>query len=984
MQKNISKKHSFIYILLIYILLIKISVAYDEFNILEFNSFPYATSNFAFNENGDMIVKYLKDNHRLLYGLKQNGKYFFDKQLQFKEIQIHNINFMNLNSKNIFISFIKDNTNKQYLLSLNKYTIEFYNLHTGEYIIKNNNKFLKNILDSDSLSVLSLNDNGGKKEYLMAYNFNQNYILQKLSFSDLNLEMIPHSNVVRNSIGFNNVPLSTFIIEDMIIVFYVNRNKEYSLDIYDSDLNILNDDDNKKIILDKINNFNVEKNIFSKCLHLKDRLAFFIYYKNLNTNIPTLKIGKINSDFSFSEKITKELYEYKFKTDISLNSLLKVNDERLIFIGLRENTEEEITILLLDLYNNYNNMIIREYEVNFNNRYNIDKVFTADIYNNLLVFSSNVLSSSQDNTKYSIFMIFGYAYAHGKDSIIDISECFLDDNINNGKNIIDTLIDNIKIENNIFGYEVIKDKIKLISIPDEILFYNKNNENNKLSNGDILNKNYIYKKNLYLIKGNEYYFLDYQIIVQEPEYNKFNSNSKKIIEYPPSNSTLYINQKPFFKQREFYGKTQSVKFKLTNDSINQNKYTSINQFRFLSEAQDIYNSIKTNLQTYSNNEFSQEIIVENVYSFQITTTSNEDKILKGIYNNVNDLSIIDLDECKKILINKNKNDIAEGTPLIILKYEIPTNITYQKNMQFEIFNPNTKKNIDLSVCENNPILLYIPARLNNDSINLYEDLKEKNYNLFDNNDSFYQDICSTYKSADGSDVLISDRRNDYFPNWTSPQSNCEYFNYSSDKNYLIYKCKPSKDNIDTEDINKYSGESNLTDFYKKMSNLHLKMLDCYKLVFSPQFGKNIGSILSLMFFLLNIILAVVYILIGISPLKLKIAKFIFEKPKVIHYDNIKTTNDNNININTNENDNNKIIMSNSEKTKNSEMSFPPKKSSSKKKAKKKPKMKDENGNNDEKEKEKSKKTKKTKKTKKKSKAKDEGENDDEKEKEKGK
>ena len=42
------------------------------------------------------------------------------------------------------------------------------------------------------------------------------------------------------------------------------------------------------------------------------------------------------------------------------------------------------------------------------------------------------------------------------------------DNLNNNKNIISDLTENLTIDNNIFGYTVLTDQIKLSLIPNEI------------------------------------------------------------------------------------------------------------------------------------------------------------------------------------------------------------------------------------------------------------------------------------------------------------------------------------------------------------------------------------------------------------------------------------------------------------------------------------------------------------------------------------
>ena len=218
-------------------------------------------------------------------------------------------------------------------------------------------------------------------------------------------------------------------------------------------------------------------------------------------------------------------------------------------------------------------------------------------------------------------------------------------------------------------------------------------------------------------------------------------------------------------------------------------------------------------------------------------------------------------------------------PLIILKFEKLTNLIYEKNVQYEIYDPSTKNKVDIPECKNNPIFLYIPINMNKDSQFLYEDLKKNQYDFFNIKDPFYQDICTPYKTKNDTDILLSDRRKDYLMKEVIPQSNCEYVDYSSDKKYLKYKCKVDKESIDIGKINKFSGESTLTNFNKDLKNLNFKVLKCYKLVFNIRtITKNFGSIIVIILIILNICFAIIFIIKGISPLKLYIAKYLFEKP----------------------------------------------------------------------------------------------------------
>ena len=119
---------------------------------------------------------------------------------------------------------------------------------------------------------------------------------------------------------------------------------------------------------------------------------------------------------------------------------------------------------------------------------------------------------------FSIFMIFGYA--NGTDDEIDISQYFTDiDNFNQSNNIITKLQEGLIIDNNIFGY-IPANKIKLISIPQQILFYN-GDETTPLIDGDELESNYKFEQKNDLLKTDNFYYLKYQFIIKEPEYSIF-------------------------------------------------------------------------------------------------------------------------------------------------------------------------------------------------------------------------------------------------------------------------------------------------------------------------------------------------------------------------------------------------------------------------------------------------------------------------------
>ena len=959
-------------------------------NIIVFNEKNFRAGNFAINSEGDMIIEYSKNNTRLFYGLKQNGKYYFkdnnDNEIPTKKVIFNDGN--RFESKNIFISLENDDTiNKQYLFSVSSYISvtelhDFENYKNDNYIVKSTSELFGNIIFSYSYCLLEL-PNINDKKYLLIYTYTTSNIggnsMDLIRFSLSQKDWTYFQMEKKTLDNYYNRVVSSFILNSFIILFYVDRDAKYTINIYDFNF----EQKGEKMKLDQIQdpqNTYAGNGYFFKCIHLKDDLGIFIYYTGINNYHPKLLIGNINIEsFSLIIKINKYIDQYDFQTTILLNDLIKINDNRFSFITFIKDNPTILYILLFDLYNNDNNLKIRIYKLNLY-KYKMITEFTSTIYNNYLVFTSTVISTSSSSKEdyFSILMTFGYA--NGTDFTINIYEYLME---NDENNIFDILIENITIDNNIFGYEIIKDKIKLISIPDEIIIYNKNNIELKLSNDSILYKDNIIKQNKELSKTDRYYILEYQFIIQEPEYDIFNKYPINIINISITDES-FEDQNNFFNRNIFYGRINSLKFKLCyefcascnilGNSINDQKCTSClddyqydypkislpncvpkkyykkteneilecnrdnskfyfdikknkticfkndllcpSDYPFLINStyeckesctydelyskdciisainEIIYKELKEDvIKTYPYDGESLVIEGEEEYVFQLTTSLNEIYSLEGIKANGYNLSMIDLSDCEELL--KTTNGINPNTPLIILKFEKLTNIASKKIIQYEIFNPNNKTKLDLSICQNNPVNIYIPIIISEKTQNLYKDLAESGYNLFNINDSFYQDICTPYKSENGTDVLLSDRKIDFYSeNETKCQVNCNYSNYNFESKYLKCECSVINENIITKDIEKFNGKMILTSFYDTLKYSNFKVLKCYKLIFTINvISKNAGSETIILFFVLYLICLGFFIFKGISPIKIDTIKTLFEKKRSKeNYNNNKRNN----------------------------------------------------------------------------------------------
>ena len=179
------------------------------------------------------------------------------------------------------------------------------------------------------------------------------------------------------------------------------------------------------------------------------------------------------------------------------------------------------------------------------------------------------------------------------------------------------------------------------------------------------------------------------------------------------------------------------------------------------------------------------------------------------------------------------------------------------------------------------------------------------YDLFDINSDFYQDICTPYKSPNGTDVPLNDRINYYFNNdETQCQPNCKFSDYSSESEYLKCECDIQTSEMNFENKNEIGSKSIYKSFYDILKYSNYKVLKCYKLAFSSKiFRNNKGNIIVLIYFGIYFIFLLIYFIKGASELKNDISNNLINNNRKdinkekINFININNENKPKININ---------------------------------------------------------------------------------------
>jgi hypothetical protein len=195
------------------------------------------------------------------------------------------------------------------------------------------------------------------------------------------------------------------------------------------------------------------------------------------------------------------------------------------------------------------------------------------------------------------------------------------------------------------------------------------------------------------------------------------------------------------------------------------------------------------------------------------------------------LAVVDLTECIKLL----KEHYNITTDLIIVKTDkdptvstvSQTTSTTSKAVSVNIYDPTTRKKLDMSIC--NDVDIKTPMT-DKSQLQQYQDMKDRNIDIFDPNDPAFTDRCFQYvDNTTGMDTTLNWRIKNYLQNNTISCSsragtNCTYRGID-DNGYVICKCAGTvvDDDVSNDFVNF------LADTY---SSLNLDIVRCYNQVFN--------------------------------------------------------------------------------------------------------------------------------------------------------
>ena len=237
-------------------------------------------------------------------------------------------------------------------------------------------------------------------------------------------------------------------------------------------------------------------------------------------------------------------------------------------------------------------------------------------------------------------------------------------------------------------------------------------------------------------------------------------------------------------------------------------------------------------------------------------------------------------------------------------------IIFLKIIGYEIYHPMNKSKLDLSYCKEESIRLNIPVSID-----------EKNLFKYDPNSGYYTDNCFSYTSENGTDIILSDRRQEFTDkNLSLCENKCNFTGYNEEIKQSSCACIIKNKMILISEIidnpNKLSNnlDSNID------SEPKIITMKCTKVLFSKDGLKNnISSYVLLFIIIFYLFSIIIFIKCGYPFLKNDINLILKDKEK--EENNKKKTKNSIITRNSSKTQNNKNNIKRHTKTKKNRSSF---------------------------------------------------------------
>jgi len=260
------------------------------------------------------------------------------------------------------------------------------------------------------------------------------------------------------------------------------------------------------------------------------------------------------------------------------------------------------------------------------------------------------------------------------------------------------------------------------------------------------------------------------------------------------------------------------------------------------EVENIKKELTNNFDTSDLDNGENIVISQKESTITISTTENQKN------EKFSNVSTIDLCDCENKI--KEEYKIPKNKSLYILKIDVKQEGLKIPKIEYEVYYPLFGKSLiklNLTSCKNSKIELSIP-------VTFTESLDKIN-----SSSEYYNDICYTSTSENGTDISLSDRKNEFINNnLTVCEEDCDFTEYNYTTGKAVCSCKAKIDStakVVGVSINK---EQLLKSFTDIKNIININVLKCHKLIFTlNSFKRNYGNLILMviiLFFFICLIL----------------------------------------------------------------------------------------------------------------------------------
>jgi len=240
---------------------------------------------------------------------------------------------------------------------------------------------------------------------------------------------------------------------------------------------------------------------------------------------------------------------------------------------------------------------------------------------------------------------------------------------------------------------------------------------------------------------------------------------------------------------------------------------------------------------------------------------------------------IDFQSCEA----KLREEYGLDESAVLSVFQTQTSNTNEKSItnkvQYVVYDEDNNE-LDLTVCNDEKIKINYAIR--NDTALDTTKLKsfgDKGIDILNSSHPFFNDICFSYSTDEGSDMVLKDRINDVYQNFSVCDSGCEYESVNTEQMTVECSCSVTN-NIDSEDEGDDASVNVKSILLNLFEDSTFGVVKCINLVFNvSNKSNNIGFWLFTIIIIAHIPLYIKFFDKGISPIK----EFIVNEMTKYHY-----------------------------------------------------------------------------------------------------